>query len=194
MNSNQRKFGIGRIAMTVLLTSSLTAVAYSQGNGQPSGQAGAQSGTSNVVVTNTPAQPVPMRDMDNPAKQPFHFTSGITTNIAFANVNVPVPAGKRLVIEQISVEVSLFGSPGSLPSAAVRATTGGVDASAWVPMTYVGIGDNGANYFAMHQVRLYADGGTNAVLSLFKSRDLSNLYSGTVAGYISITGYLVNIP
>jgi hypothetical protein len=194
MNSNQRKFGIGRIAMTVLLTSTLTAVAYSQGNGQPSGQAGAQSGATNVVVTNTPAQPVPMRDMDNPAKQPFHFTAPLTTNIAFANVNVPVPAGKRLVIEQISAAVHLLGSQGSFPSASVRATTGGVEAYAWVPMTYVGIGDNGFDYFAMHQVRLYADGGTNAVLTLFKSRDINNLYTGTVGGTISITGYLVNIP
>src|SRR5438445_1232922 len=63
--------------------------------------------TPNVNVVNTPASPVPVRDVDNPARQPFQaqvvggFADGASTtgDITIATV----PAGKRLVIEHVSV-------------------------------------------------------------------------------------------
>src|SRR6266568_3286494 len=62
---------------------------------------------SNVIVVNTPASPVPVRDVDNPARQPFEaqgmggFADGASTtgDITIATV----PAGKLLVIEHVSV-------------------------------------------------------------------------------------------
>src|SRR5438094_7734660 len=62
--------------------------------------------TPNVNVVNTPASPVQVRDVDNPAKQPFQaevvggFADGAssTGDITIATV----PAGKRLVIEHVS--------------------------------------------------------------------------------------------
>jgi hypothetical protein len=64
-----------------------------------------QSGPWSVDVTNTAASPVPFRDVDNPARQPFRaqvvagFADGasITGNITIATV----PAGKRLIIEHV---------------------------------------------------------------------------------------------
>src|SRR5438552_13850372 len=63
--------------------------------------------TPNVNVVNTPASPVPVRDVDNPARQPFHveavagFADGASTT---GGILIPaVPAGKRLVIEHLSV-------------------------------------------------------------------------------------------
>jgi hypothetical protein len=63
--------------------------------------------TPNVNVVNTTASPVPVRDVDNPARQPFEaqvmggFADGASTTgeISIATV----PAGKRLVIEYVSV-------------------------------------------------------------------------------------------
>ena len=47
-----------------------------------------------VRVINTESQPANVRDVDNPARQPIHFNESYT-----------VPAGKRLVIEYISVGI-----------------------------------------------------------------------------------------
>src|SRR6266568_4786805 len=62
---------------------------------------------SNVMVVNTPASPVPVRDVDNPARQPFQaevvggFADGASTT---GDIPITtVPAGKVLVIEHVSV-------------------------------------------------------------------------------------------
>ena len=62
---------------------------------------------SNVIVVNTPASPVPVRDVDNPARQPFQaeamggFADGASTT---GEVTITtVPAGKLLIIEHVSV-------------------------------------------------------------------------------------------
>src|SRR5438132_10795306 len=63
--------------------------------------------TPNVNVVNTPASPVPVRDVDNPAKQPFQAEAmGGFADGASTTGDIPittVPAGKRLVIEHVSV-------------------------------------------------------------------------------------------
>ena len=63
--------------------------------------------TPSVNVANTTASPVPVRDVDNPARQPFHahvtggFADGASTT---GGTLIPtVPAGKLLVIEHVSV-------------------------------------------------------------------------------------------
>src|SRR6266568_1260283 len=63
--------------------------------------------TPNVNVVNTTASPVQVRDVDNPARQPFHaeavggFADGASVT---GGILIPtVPAGKRLVIEHVSV-------------------------------------------------------------------------------------------
>ena len=63
--------------------------------------------TPNVNVVNTTASPVSVRDVDNPARQPFHaeavggFADGASIT---GGILIPtVPAGKRLVIEHVSV-------------------------------------------------------------------------------------------
>ena len=66
--------------------------------------------TPNVNVVNPTTQPVPVRDVDNPARQPFQVqVVGDFADGASTTGDIPittVPAGKLLVIEY----VSLFGS------------------------------------------------------------------------------------
>jgi hypothetical protein len=62
-----------------------------------------------VQVVNTSANPVPNRDQDNPAQQPFQFlaqpdTRGTGQNQVETDFNVP--AGKRLVIEYVSAGIA----------------------------------------------------------------------------------------
>jgi len=68
----------------------------------------AGAGASPVVVTNTPAQPVPMvgliTDSDAPARKPFQW-DGIMdryAGAAYSSKITTVPANQRLVIEQAS--------------------------------------------------------------------------------------------
>src|SRR5437899_11619632 len=62
--------------------------------------------TPNVNVVNTTASPVPVRDVDNPARQPFQAEAmGGFADGASTTGDIPigaVPAGKRLVIEHVS--------------------------------------------------------------------------------------------
>jgi hypothetical protein len=53
------------------------------------------------------SNPVLVRDVDNPARQPFTFQQLRVTNGGEPeNFTFQVPTGKRLVVEQVSVEVS----------------------------------------------------------------------------------------
>ena len=61
-------------------------------------------------------------------------------------------------------------------------------------MTWVGEGGSGTAYLGAQPVKLYADAASTVTLTVLKSRDINHLYSGWVGGYISISGYLVNIP
>jgi hypothetical protein len=69
--------------------------------------AATQSGPWSVDVSNTAASPVPFRDVDNPARQPFQaqvmggFADGASTTGDITLTTVP--AGKRLVIEYVSI-------------------------------------------------------------------------------------------
>ena len=85
---------------------------------------------SNVTVVNPQNQPVPIKDVDNPARHSFtatasdFFTQGtfdITLDVA------TVPQGKRLVVEQVSAEyVNFANSNFRTMSAALQTSTGGV--------------------------------------------------------------------
>lgn len=63
--------------------------------------------TPNVSVVNTTASPVQVRDVDNPARQPFHaqvmggFADGASTTGDI--ILTTVPDGKQLVIEYVSI-------------------------------------------------------------------------------------------
>jgi hypothetical protein len=196
MNNLYKNVKFGGTAIAVLIATSF-ATAYGQGNGsnQPSGQGGTQT-PANVVVTNTPAQPVPVKDQDTPSAQPFYWQGQpfIAAGQKYIGVFVPVPAGKRLVIEQVSAFALISsGLSGMVPRLQV---TGGVASmpNVFVPMTFVG-NEPGTTLFAVTQpMRMYADGGTSVSVVLVRSTDLNGNYSGMVTSTISLIGHLVNLP
>ena len=193
MNNIYKNVRFGGTALVVLLTASFAA--YGQGNNQPSGQAGG-TGTSNVVVTNSPAQPVPVKEQNNPAFQPFQFQQGFSLlgGNASLSVNFPVPAGKRLVVEQIS-GYFVGNSNGTVPRMQVQTHVNGLLSALWIPLTYVGSDSfTGVAYMGAQQIRMYADGGTNLVVTATKSVDGVGQYTSATSGNITISGYLVNIP
>ena len=155
---------------------------------------------SNVMVVNTPASPVPVRDVDNPARQPFHaeavggFADGasITGDIPITTV----PAGKLLVIEHVSV----FGA--MLPSQRMVSGTllhegGHISGLAHDHLTIDPQGSNAAgsrDYFVANyvSVRLYAYPLTS--VTGIAERDGHDLTVNLGSVSYAISGYLVDCP
>ena len=97
----------------------------------------------NNTVKIDPAAPVPVRDVDNPARQPFAATCTIANNNGFPCTLTTVPPGQRLVFEMFHLQ-----APNVFPSLTV--VTQNTD------MTY--------QFFESSQlVRVYADPGTTVM-------------------------------
>src|SRR5439155_23134862 len=153
--------------------------------------------TPSVNVINTTASPVPVRDVDNPAKQPFQaevvggFADGAssTGDITIATV----PAGKRLVIEHVSA----FGT--MLPTQKV--INGGSEVIWTDPFGIIIVqyhwdsqgsnADGSRDYFVVSEaLRVYANPGP---IQCFAERD-STAGANPNSVTFTISGYLVNCP
>ena len=154
---------------------------------------------SNVNVVNTTASPVPVRDVDNPARQPFQaevvggFADGASTT---GDVTITtVPAGKLLIIEHVSV----FGAmlPGQKMVRArliIRWSTPGGSLVIRPPLVIRPQGSNAdgtRDYFvASEPVRFYAGDG---LVSWEAERD--SVAGANLAGIdINCDGYFVDCP
>jgi len=155
---------------------------------------GTQPVSGSVQVGNDIAHPVPVRDVDNPARQPFQAGgfAPFSANETNVIVNIAtVPTGKRLVIEHVSVSCSLptgqkmveadlevvLSNQTTYPNN-LRVSAQGSDASGTHDLS-----------IASEQVRLYADPGTP--VRCFVDRDS---FSGSGDVQCSISGYLVDVP
>lgn len=148
---------------------------------QPS-QAGPKS--SPVTVDNTVADPVPVRDVDNPARQPFSSSQNafFSPGSRDAIFDLPLPpSGKQLVIESVTVN-ALIPTGQNLWSASINHN----------PLIIVPQGDVGSGndaFTASQQFRLYVT--SQGSITFIVSRN-SSTGSGVVQGTIS--GYLVDMP
>jgi hypothetical protein len=188
-----RKLKIGGMKTAFLLTATLVGQAQTVDRNQATAQAGAA--PTSVLVVNTPAQAVPTKDRNHGAYQPF-FGGGnfsLLGNTYVSQFTVPVPAGKRLVIEQFSMTIT--------------ASVGGATPILWVDTTAAGVAtqtflnaptavyDAGTSIFSdLQPVRIYADGGTSVVVHVRKTSDAFNSYNTAMSGAIRLIGYLVDIP
>jgi hypothetical protein len=177
-----------------------------------SGSATGQKGGPPVVdtrVVNTAAHPVPVtiqgsaqidsdspisvRDVDQPARQPFaatlHFVFEDGNRNAFAHLGV-VPAGKRLVVESVSYKANVIS--GQIAEGAIRVTTNGKTCDYMVPPVFVRTFLAGATqvdrFLGEAAVRLYADPGTE-VIGVF-DRFVTNKVGD---GDVTVAGYLVDL-
>jgi hypothetical protein len=131
-----------------------------------------------VQVTNTSANPVPNRDQDNPALQPFQFlaqpdTRG--TGFNQAETDFKVPAGKRLVIEFASAGVAAGNG-----SVGIETTAGG-NLAAWYFI------DAPSPVFTrvFHSTRIYADPGS--LVQVFVN-------GANTQADVELSGYFVDLP
>ena len=139
-----------------------------------------------VVVTNTPAQPVPMvglvKDSDAAARKPFQWNGGFTwygAGASGAAVKVTtVPANQRLVVEDVSGYCQ--GSANQLNLDTYQLGKG---FSAWhyLPaMFWNGTGPTST------EVRFYADPGFDLNFAINAN--------ATTTCNLALSGYLVDLP
>ena len=212
---------VGRTAAMILLASSISTI-YAQGNGnnQPAGQAIATAtnvvvtntsaqpvpvtvtnpASSSVTINNTAAQPVPVKNRDDGAYQPFYLartlslTSAIGTNV----YSDPVPAGKRLVIDSVSAQVTIQQSIGA--TASVILGGGYMEGPIWyavflpVPLTYAFSPDlSSSEWVGTTSSRTYIEPGKPFVIGLTRGVDANGNRTGSVYAHIYVIGHYVDI-
>ena len=154
--------------------------------------------SNNVKVINPVTSPALVRDV-NDGRQPVQVSRALTsTGSAASAMLFAVPAGKRLVIETVTVRANL--APGQSPdfSELITNTTDpnpGIAVDALNPVfheilvTSQGVDLNGNAVFAgTHQVRLYSEPNTFLFFQFGRSVGV-----GTASVLVSITGYLVDV-
>ena len=161
------------------------------------------SGTPGVNVANTPnvalSSPVGtagpgntagvlVKDLDNPARQPFQQKLSCTTTAGgpfFCTASLALSPGKGLVVEYLQVFSNESG--GSTASYGLQTIVNGNPGANWIFTPGTRIAPNFP--VGEHQVRIYADPGSTVTFSGFQ-----NSTTGTVTFNVLLSGYLVNVP
>lgn len=169
----------------------LLAVAVNLANAAPPTQNVNIINTPTVTVANPPANPVAVRDVNNPAFQPFQkFMIGSVNDgeLSIAFDILTVPAGKRAVIETVTVQNS---SPlGQKSRTYIITIVGGETGYHAIVLTPQGPLGTLEELSATTSIRLYADPGT-VIRGFF---DRSGYPTGIAGANVQISGYYVNVP
>lgn len=144
-----------------------------------------------VNVGNSLDGPLKVRDADN-GQQPFQRSAPLSlsvgTSLSFLGA-FAVPAGKRLVIESVSVRVDL-DSADSPDSIGLQTTAAGFNNLHYILVSKQGSSSNGrSTYVGTHSFRVYADPET--VIGLLVARNNSG---ATAIATLTVSGYLVDVP
>jgi hypothetical protein len=156
---------------------------------------------SNTVKIDS-ANPVAVRDVDNSAREPFAARFSAPFSIGTIGIGVGpqaaiVPAGRRFVIEHVSVFVELpAGQKVSwVEVTTIAATNGGgtdIRPGGFVPTSFQATSGGFDTFVGSEAMKLYADGGT------YQPEILVNVQRDTAgaAGLVvaEVSGYLVATP
>lgn len=144
----------------------------------------------NNTVKIDSSSPVPVRDADNPARQPFQ------TELDFfeadgsygATQSFTVPANKRLVIEYVSAD---SGVPvGELTRIGISTEINGQYQGHHVVANRLGAVGNGDDEFVAGQpMTVYADPGTDVFVGFSRNNAV-----GFANCFVTISGHFVDIP
>jgi hypothetical protein len=168
-----------------------------------------------VVVVNTAAQPVPttvqgtvqtavqgtvqtsivgtvsVKDVDHPARQPFADIKAISFDDGEAQDNTefdPVPAGKRLVIETVTVRTQ--AAAGQIWDVTMFVTTNGLPIAHTLELsTFQTLGDIDIRTATL-PVRFYADPGTQVTVHAHRQYGTF----GSAGVNITVSGHHVSVP
>jgi hypothetical protein len=169
-----------------------------------------QSGTWNVGINGTPrvgidaanntvkidtANPLPVRDVDNPARHAFTSPLSVTlfaTETTSTTQCTDIPDGKRLVIEYFAGLASL--PTGQKPLFRLDSTLGNFNQVVFVRTTFQFTSSGTDSFVISEPTRLYVDAVPNTNADLCFTLFRVNGDAGTASGSITISGYLVDVP
>ena len=141
------------------------------------------SGTPTVLVGNQAANPVWVRDVDNPARQPFQITLRFTvppgSRVGSASFNTPV--GKRIVIEYVSADLANLPDDYQMFGSVVETYLNGQQTAHLIPAVRPVTGQ---------LVRVYGDPDTGVTVAAYLRLPIA---SGVSFQY-SLSGYFVDTP
>jgi hypothetical protein len=146
------------------------------------------SGSSTVQIGNSASSPALVRDVDHPHSQPFRtqvssfFTSGSADTTV--NNSATVPAGKRLIVEFVTVKITL---PNGQAALFAKLDTSVFDQ--YITLTAAGNDSVGNTLVvATHKVFVIFDPGTIVQTSAFR-----NSLTGGGNILMTVSGYLEDI-
>jgi hypothetical protein len=149
--------------------------------------------TPNVTVVNRPTNPVPVRNVDGPTRQPVSAEVELTVLSGFdetAGVIYAVPAGKLLVIEYLSARAKLPHDQGIAEIGCTTRLFGVPPVSTYFEATHMS-GSSSQEFFVTSKlVSLYAAPETH--VSVFLKRLPQTTGTGQVL--FTLHGYLVDAP
>jgi hypothetical protein len=151
------------------------------------------SGTPTVQVGNDSSTPLPVRDVDNPARQSFQreLDPLVPSGSFSASDSLTVPAGKRFVIEFASASIDT--TAGTKMWVRIQTTSSGVGLSySLLPQLQGNFGADGSDFLLASQpMKLYADPGTQVTVVVNVLGGVANTNTGAA---VSLSGYLVVVP
>jgi len=149
-------------------------------------------GTPSVQITNDPANPVPVHDASTPNRTPFQVSLDFTLTSVSDTEPIPVPEGKRLVIEYFSASAFAADDQKLVFGIETQMIKG---QNILHPMLSTSFGDFGhgqGSYTVSSQVvKLFSNPGTTVSLTVFRSL---NNGGPDASGSFAISGYLEDAP
>jgi hypothetical protein len=137
-----------------------------------------------VNVVNPATSPVPTRDVDNAARQPFQaFLLCGFNGIGFCSDTFTVPAGKRLVIEFMSGTQALPTSEKAI-WVQINVQNSGTSVAHQFPLTLTSDDGVNASFVGAHQTRLYADPSTTVEMDCLESGMSQGACGASISGYL----------
>jgi hypothetical protein len=140
-----------------------------------------------VQVGNPESAPVPVRDVEHPARDPYQ--AAVTVDLANGDLTKQgtldaVPAGKRLVVEALYVNALL---PASQLAAVFFVQAPVVTVP--VPLTFTGAFPSGESFVGAQATRLYVSAGAPFTTSVVRTSS-----AGAASVRFLAVGYLVDVP
>ncbi len=125
-----------------------------------------------------------VRDAEAPARHAFQteLIFSVSPGQQYDLGAFTVPAGRRLVIEQVTVDG--FTAPAGRLLASVKTSVGGALAQHNLVMQEQGTFNGAAFLVASQRVRLYADPGTDVEVYILQSDPGGSVIDATVSGYL----------
>jgi len=137
-----------------------------------------------VLVANTPAQPVPIQDVNNPAQTPFGAQNTVVIQDGQPAVfsQFSIPAGTRLVVETVSA----YRAGGYTAGEDLNIYVGVHDSTEMVDVALPVVPTTGSLPGATQNVKMYVNPGNLLYFGVHR-----NGTSGVEAVVVSVSGYTV---